>query len=118
MSRSNIRVEGVARAKAALARVGRGIETGAAAGTRTGLEAIAELARRHVAVDTGELLESIHLQMEDETHGEVTADAPHAGYVEFGTADTPPQPYMTPAGELGRQPFVKATSSEIKRRVR
>jgi HK97 gp10 family phage protein len=53
-------------------------------------------ARANAPVDTGELRDSI------EIHGGkgyriVRATAPHSFFVEFGTSDTAPQPFMWPA---------------------
>lgn len=62
------------------------------ASTRLG----ARIARELVPVDTSELLDSIHV----ETHGlvgEVVAGTDHAEYVEDGTSDMAPQPFMRPA---------------------
>jgi HK97 gp10 family phage protein len=55
---------------------------------------VAEDARVYVPVLTGELRSSIH-----EIEEGVVADAPHAIPVEFGTVDTPPQPFMRPAAD-------------------
>lgn len=44
-------------------------------------------------VDTGELRDSIHLAVVSDGV-EVHADAPYAWFVEFGTLDTPAQPYF------------------------
>jgi len=51
------------------------------------------------------LLES---SIEVRTHGlsaEVYTDLRYAGYVEYGTSDTCPQPYMRPAADLAADPL-------------
>lgn len=51
-------------------------------------EVVLEEAEAIVPVDTGELRESGHTEIEVEgstVHGYVVFDSPHAGYVEFGT---------------------------------
>lgn len=84
-----------------------------------------------VPVDTGELKDSIHTASVElvgtEVRGVVTASAPHAGFVEFGTgvrgAESPgagpypyssswpgmmAQPYMRPALDTARSAIVEA----------
>jgi len=82
-------------------------------------ETILEAAEAIVAVDTGELRESGHVEIEvsgDKATGYVVFDAPHAAYVEYGTGirgeaspgagdgpydpnwpGMPAQPYLRPA---------------------
>lgn len=51
-------------------------------------EAIAQRARDHAPVRTGEYRDGIHVERDgDEVR--VVADAPHSAVVEFGTGDTP-----------------------------
>lgn len=52
-------------------------------------------ARNAAPVDTGELKSSIHVRG-GKGYRDIIADARHAFFVEFGTSDTPPQPYMWP----------------------
>lgn len=56
---------------------------------------LADDARGSVPVDTGELKSSIRVQG-GKDYRIVLADARHAMFVEFGTSDTAPQPYMWP----------------------
>lgn len=61
-------------------------------------------AQRFAPVLTGLLRESI------ETHGagltaEVVATARYSDYVEYGTSDTAPQPFMRPAADLAADPL-------------
>lgn len=51
------------------------------------------------AVDTGNLLNSIHTQMVGPLTAEVGTGVEYAEHVEFGTAKMAPRPYLTPAGE-------------------
>lgn len=53
---------------------------------------VAEEWRNNVPVDTGEYRESIHTTAEG-----AVAEVDYAGYVEYGTVDTPPQPALLPA---------------------
>jgi len=53
-------------------------------------------AKAAAPVDTGELRDSIEIQG-GEGYRIVRATAGHAYYVEFGTGDTAPQPYLWPA---------------------
>lgn len=52
-------------------------------------------AKADAPVDAGELRDSIHVRGGD-GYRDVIADAEHAWFVEFGTSDTPPQPYLWP----------------------
>lgn len=59
--------------------------------------AIANEAIQRAPVDTGELMQSIRARPINETTWRVSAHAPHALYVEFGTYKTRPQPFLRPA---------------------
>ena len=67
-------------------------------GIDKGLDTAYEAARRYAPVDTGHLRDSIR---RGEHSLEVQAD--YAGYVEYGTVDTAPQPFFRPAVEEGLQ---------------
>lgn len=60
-------------------------------------QAIANEAIQLAPVDTGELMQSIRARAITETKWRVTAHAPHALYVEFGTYKTRAQPFLRPA---------------------
>lgn len=62
-------------------------------------------------VDTGYLRNSISTRVSGNANtstAEVTAGADYAAYVEFGTSRMSPQPYMIPAFERNKQPFIDA----------
>ena len=89
--------------------LGRGAEAHA--------EAVAELARELVPVDTGELQSSIHV--EDgalPASRRVVASAAHAPHVEYGTVHMAAQPFMTPAGQ--RTPGLPFYLAEMKALLR
>ena len=75
-------------------------------------EEIAEHARRRAPVLSGELRDSIHVTLRGRSLA-VVAGAPYAAHVEFGTIDTPTQPFMRPAVTKGRKMLV----SEVKKRM-
>lgn len=56
---------------------------------------------------TGELRDSGHVVNAGLT-AEVVFDSGHAVYVEYGTNDTAPQPYLNPAFDLHEDGFVEA----------
>lgn len=58
---------------------------------------IADDAQRYAPVDTGELVNSIHVVQLGPKSARIVADAPHAGFVEFGTENMDAQPFMRPA---------------------
>jgi HK97 gp10 family phage protein len=84
-----------------LARAGELIESEATRMQERVADAIVTDAQQAAPVDTGRLRASIHRTPSQRHLGEaeieVRADAPYAAYVEFGTSDTPSQPYMRPA---------------------
>jgi HK97 gp10 family phage protein len=65
------------------------------------------VAKQLAPVDTGRLRESIAVMQEGDLKFTVVAGAPYAAYVEFGTANQSPQPYLTPAIELTRQHLLR-----------
>lgn len=62
-------------------------------------------AQRFAPVLTGALRDSITSHAYG-LHAEISANIRYSGYVEFGTSDTRPQPYMRPAAELAYQPLL------------
>lgn len=92
--------------------IGRGVERGA--------QHIADLAQQLAPVDTGALRDSIRVEPGDSpTSRKVIAGGgavTYAAHVEYGTASSPAQPYMTPAAE---QIDVEAEiADEVRRLVR
>lgn len=65
-------------------------------------------AKQLVPVDTGLLKNSIQTTMESELTGVVFTNTEYAVFVEYGTSRMSAQPYMTPAAESQRQPFIRA----------
>ncbi len=57
-------------------------------------EDVATDAQAMVPIDTGRLRDSITAEAD-----RVTTDVEYASYVEYGTSDTPAQPYMRPAAD-------------------
>ena len=83
-----------------LGKVGDGI-------TRTTGQAIVDTAQGTVAFLSGDLHDSIGL--EERSGGvDVVATAGHAGFVEFGTVNMAPQPFLRPAFRKHRDPYRKA----------
>lgn len=71
---------------------------------------IVKEAKRLVPVDTGRLRDSITADTKGEAGrsiatGDIVADAPYAGFVEFGTVRQAPQPFMRPALRKYRKGF-------------
>jgi HK97 gp10 family phage protein len=66
--------------------------------------------------DTGALAASVHVEGENE----VVADAvneqgtPYGAYVEFGTSDTPAQPFFRPAEDVAKRHFEADLTVELK----
>lgn len=75
------------------------VEVGSARAVSSTTRSTQHDAQRFAPVRTGLLRESI-VATSDGLHGQVEALADYSGYVEEGTSDTAPQPFMRPAAEL------------------
>lgn len=67
-------------------------------------------------VDTGFLRSSISVRTTrrvNDSTAEVTASANYAAFVEFGTSRMSPQPFMIPAFERNKQPFIDALTQLV-----
>lgn len=67
-------------------------------------------AKASAPVKTGNLRRSIHTVPIDATHAQVGTDVEYAPFVEYGTRHAHAQPYLTPAVEHARAPFLAALS--------
>lgn len=92
----DIDVLGVNTAIAELAAAGVAAEVIVANGVADGAEMVADAARSIVPVDTGTLRDSIEVVANGDT-ADVVVGAEYGPYVEFGTSDTPAQPFLRPA---------------------
>ena len=95
----------MARAAAALER----------AGTRAALASAlqgAQILRDTVPVDSGALRSSVHVRQEGTT-ASVSAGAPHAAMVEYGTSRMPPRPFMLPMAAGMRGEFVEKARAAV-----
>ncbi len=74
-------------------------------------EMIASEAVHRAPVDEGELRDGISFEEGERTRTSASAmavsRAEHSGPVEFGTSDTPAQPFMRPSRDRNRQPIAK-----------
>jgi hypothetical protein len=73
-----------------------------------------------VPVDTGALRDSIRTDISrDELTAEIGPgdEIDYALAVEYGTSDTPSQPYATPAAESARRRFPRAVKEHVRREV-
>ena len=86
------------------------VETRAAALVADNAAGMAERARSAVPVDSGELRRSIASSPD----GSVTASAPHAAMVEYGTSRMAAQPFMLPSAQAQAEVFFKAAREVIK----
>lgn len=62
-------------------------------------EEIAKVAADLAPVLTGALSASISAEVQSDAEVIVSSDVRYAAYVEFGTSDTPTQPFLRPAGD-------------------
>lgn len=91
---TTIRVLGVPALVARFARAAALGEVASAAAVDALGDDVALAARLNAPVDTGALADSIR-----NDRGHVTVEVDYAAYVEYGTSDTPPQPFLRPAAD-------------------
>jgi HK97 gp10 family phage protein len=68
-------------------------------------------AKRLAPVDTGLLRNSIQSLLEGDLTGVVFTNVEYSVYLEYGTRRMSARPFMTPALEAERQPFIRALQS-------
>lgn len=97
------------------------LEKAAESTIKEGCSNIEAQAKGLCPVDSGELRDSINTKYNDkncEHEGYVYAGAPHAPYVEFGTRNMAPQPFMYPAykanEEFFKQRLIELINKEVK----
>lgn len=71
------------------------------------------IAKTHAPVDTGALRNSIQAQPVNSLEWEVGPAVDYGLFVEMGTVKMAPQPYMTPAAEAVRGPFIDAMRGAV-----
>lgn len=91
---ATVRVLGVPQLLSRFARAAALGQVATTAATNTLGEDVATDARTLAPVDTGALRDSIHAEP-----GKVVVEVPYAAFVEYGTSDTPAQPYLRPAAD-------------------
>lgn len=77
------------------------------------VNAIQALAQTIVAVDTGNLKNSIHVEQKSRFIAYVLTMVMYAHFVEFGTVKMAAQPYMRPAVERVRPIFIRAMTQAL-----
>jgi HK97 gp10 family phage protein len=70
-------------------------------------------AKQRAPVDTGALRNSIQATMTGDLSAEVMPGVNYAVFVEYGTSRASAQPYLTPAAEAHRQPFIDAMKAIV-----
>lgn len=82
------------------------LEAGVAEATENTAKRIKRGARGRVSVDTGDLRDSIEDERTGETEWRVEAGEWYGLLVEAGTRNKGPRPFMKPAAEAERKPFI------------
>jgi HK97 gp10 family phage protein len=72
-------------------------------------------ARRFAPVQTGALKSEIELVYYSDKHAQVISRIRYASYVEYGTSDTAPQPYMRPAADRVINPLADGAGDDGER---
>jgi HK97 gp10 family phage protein len=93
-----VSITGIAKTKAALARVRLEMEAATPIAEKASAEIIAKAAIARAPVDTGQLVQSIHVD-DSGTGANAVADVPYAPFPEYGTRYMPGQHYMAQAAE-------------------
>lgn len=86
------------------------LEQGLAEAVAASASQTAQLARSLVPVDSGELRASISAASERRLDARVTANAPYAAMVEYGTSKMAARSYMLPAAQAAAEPFFEAAT--------
>lgn len=114
-----ITVEGVPQAIARFAQLAVAASVARQQGVNAAAAQVAAAAQARAPVRTGALRDSITPVPDPESgFARVTAQAPHAGYVEFGTSDTPAQPFLRPAADSSRSGVIAAIAAALARVLR
>ena len=93
----SLNVKGLDEAIDAIIRISKGLGPVATATLNEIAEGVVEQAQGLAPVKTGRLRASIGITAQGDNFVEVSATAPYAGYVEFGTIKMSPRPFMRPA---------------------
>jgi HK97 gp10 family phage protein len=97
-----------------LGRIADGMDRKAVAVVRkTALDIEAD-AKGRAPVDTGALRNSIQTTMAGDMSAVVAPGVDYAIFVEFGTARMAARPYLIPAAEAHRQPFIDAMKAIVR----
>ena len=73
-------------------------------------------AKEHVAVDTGDTKSSIFVGFEDDGFtARISPKTEYAPHIEFGTSKVSARPFMIPALESERKPFLAAIEARLKK---
>lgn len=105
-------VLGLARTLANLARVAGGAEVAEEVAERVVSTEVAETAKSLAPVDTGALRDSIA-----QTSEGVVVGAPYAVFVEYGTSESPAQPFVRPAIDEAHEETAAVAVSAVVRTV-
>lgn len=112
--RNGVRVEGGDKLKAKLNRTSREIRNAQPDLTMDEAEALVRNMQAYAPEDTGELKGSMIAVRLPNGGAAAEVRARHADFVEFGTSDTPAQPYARPAAERARKEWVGDASNRMR----
>jgi len=113
----SVQVLGVEATIARLAALAAASEKAVDAGAEVGAQAVLNVAEATVPVDTGTLRDSLHV--DQDTDGVlVGSDVPYAVFVEYGTSDTPSQPFLRPALDSASEETVTAVDAALQAAIR
>ena len=127
----DFKIEGGAELDAALARIGRDIETRIAKNAiGAGARKVRDRAKQLAPVDTGNLRDAIKVRRANKRYGAAVADvvvtggstklkndAWYASLVEFGTVNSPAHPFLRPALDASQPLVLTAVADSIRKQL-
>lgn len=85
--------------------------------SQAGAEVILTYMQSITPVDTGELMDSEHIVVENDSVS-IQVDAEHASHVEFGTIKMRAQPFFRPAIDTQQKPAAKAIAADVTQQIK
>lgn len=71
------------------------------------------VSRQLAPVETGELRDGIHAEQKGPLTWDVISSAPHSVYIEFGTVNSPAQPFFLPGYESAQRQLREETQQVV-----
>jgi HK97 gp10 family phage protein len=113
-----VQVIGVDAAIAKFLALGKVSDAAVEAGEKAGAEDVLTGAQARVPVDTGNLRDSLTTASDPEGGTLVGTEVDYAVFVEYGTSDTPAQPFLRPALDAEQADVTSAIATALNAAIR